>query len=32
LRSGPAVSHGFFAQDGENPLAMIAAARAQLAG
>lgn len=25
-------SHGFFAQDGENPLAMIAAARAQLAG
>ncbi|MBK3405749.1 NAD(P)/FAD-dependent oxidoreductase [Methylorubrum populi] len=27
-----AASHGFFAQDGENPLAMIAAARAQLAG
>ncbi|GMA75214.1 hypothetical protein GCM10025880_16310 [Methylorubrum aminovorans] len=26
-----AASHGFFAQDGENPLAMIAAARAQLA-
>ncbi|TGH76622.1 NAD(P)/FAD-dependent oxidoreductase, partial [Escherichia coli] len=27
-----AASHGFFAQDGENPLAMIATARAQLAG